>query len=199
MKLSLKQALSDIRILANKISISEENLIVEGTCRYFLREFFFFNPVERDTWSTGCHLHRKVPTLKRLKMLCKCPPNQDFYQKKIVGTDNNNKGHTEWDMASWVACKYLQCFIIWFPCCAFALFGKVFKNGKGKILPEGEEVGKKKQLSFWSLNLIMSIYTSFIQILDLLHQLRVLPHCPNWNTSWGESKGFWIVIRVLPA
>lgn len=42
MKLSLKQALSDIKILANKISISEENLIVEGTCRYFLREFFFF-------------------------------------------------------------------------------------------------------------------------------------------------------------
>lgn len=80
---------------------------------------------------------------------------------------------------SFFACKYLQCFIIWFPCCAFTLFGKVFKNGKGKILPEGEEVGKKKQLSFWSLNLIRSIYTLFIQILYLLHPLRVLPLCPN--------------------
>lgn len=26
--------------------------------------------------------------------------------------------------------QYLQGFIIWFPCCAFTLFRKVFKNGK---------------------------------------------------------------------
>lgn len=32
-------------------------------------------------------------------MLCKHGPNQDFYQKKIVGTDND-KVPTEWDMAS---------------------------------------------------------------------------------------------------
>lgn len=29
---------------------------------------------------------------------------------------------------------------------------------------------KKKQLSFWSLNMIMSIYALFIQILYLLYQ-----------------------------
>ena len=31
-------------------------------------------------------------------MLCKHGPNQDFYEKKIVGTDNA-KVPTEWDMA----------------------------------------------------------------------------------------------------
>lgn len=149
-------------------------------------------------------LAKKNPHFKAIKIcFASMPPTKTFIKRKSLALIITGCTQNEIWLPSFFACKYLQCFIIWSPCCAFTLFRKVFKNGKWKILPEREEIKKKKkatvELLVFKLNLIMSIYALFIQILYLLHQSPVLHHCPNWNASWGESKGFWIVIRVLPA
>lgn len=134
-------------------------------------------------------------------MLCKHGPNQDFYEKKIIGTDNA-KVPTEWDMAPRVSFHANTYSVSLFGLLAVLshCLEKFLKMENEKFcLKEVKKNKQKNQLSFWSLSLLMSVYALFFQILSLLHLRCVLYHCPNWNTSRGESEGFRVVIRVLPA
>lgn len=143
----------------------------------------------------------KVPILKLLKNALQTFPHPRLLWKKIVGTDN--KGHTEWDVASWVSLHANTYSISSFGFLAvFSHCLEKFSKMENEKFCLKEKWWKKKktvELLVFKLNLIMSIYALFIQILYLLYKLRVLYHCPNWNASWGESKGFRIVVRVLPA
>lgn len=142
----------------------------------------------------------KAPILKLLKNTLQTFPHLRLSWKKIVGTDN--KRHTEWDGASWVSLHANTYRISSFGFLAVLshCLEKFSKMENEKFCLK-EKWWKKKavELLVFKLNLIMSINALFIQILYLLYQLHVLYHSPNWNASWGESKGFRIVTRVLPA
>lgn len=95
----------------------------------------------------------KIPILKLLKMLCKYPPNQDFFQKKIIGT-GNNKVHTEWDMASWVsllADTYSVSLLGLLAVLSHCL-EKFSKMENEKFCLKEKSKKKKEAVSVWSLN-----------------------------------------------